>query len=74
MINKPTTPISPNYQWCANCAYWTGDRKINGFFGRAEIEDMCQKGQCVNKDSFFNCWLPCNATCSKFKKHPALKN
>ena len=40
MIYAYTTPEIKSAEWCANCAFWTGDRQINGFFGRAEIKDF----------------------------------
>ena len=40
-----STPVIESANWCANCAYWAGNRKIDGFFGRAEINDFCEKGK-----------------------------
>ena len=34
-------PVMQCAKYCANCAYWGGERTINGFFGRAEVSDDC---------------------------------
>lgn len=59
--------------WCANCAYWTGNRKIDGFFERAEIENFNEKGKCVNQKGYFNQMCPYNGHCPAFERHPAIK-
>lgn len=38
-----STPVMKSANWCTNYAYWAGNRKIDGFFGRAEIDDFCEK-------------------------------
>ena len=35
-------PVLQRAKWCANCVYWGGERTINGFFGRAEVDINCQ--------------------------------
>lgn len=67
-------PVMQSAKWCANCAYWGGDRTINGFFGRAEVEHNGQtKGVCSNTKGYYN--QPCGwmTTCNGFTKHPAIK-
>lgn len=67
-------PVAPSRAVCANCAYWGGDRTINGFFGRAEVsQDGHSQGTCLNKYGFFNCTCSWQGTCSHFEKHPAIK-
>lgn len=68
-----STPIMTAPEWCANCAYWTGNRQINGFFGRAKIKDFNEKGQCQNVKGFFMQMCPYNGHCSAFERHPAIK-
>lgn len=47
--------VMQSAKWCANCAYWGGERTINGFFGRAEVDDNCQtKGVCTNMKGYYN--------------------
>lgn len=67
-------PVMQSAHWCANCSYWCGEREINGFFGRVEIDDDCKaKGKCSNMKGYYN--QPCfwNGTCPHFTKHPAVK-
>lgn len=68
-------PVLQRAKWCANCVYWGGERTINGFFGRAEVDINCQaKGVCSNMKGFFNQQMLWQATCSHFEKHPAIKD
>ena len=66
-------PVMKQADFCANCAYWCGERKINGFFARAEIEDFNIKGQCQNLKGFYMQMCPYNGTCPNFERHPAIK-
>lgn len=67
-------PVMKSANWCANCAYWNGNRKIDGFFGRAEIENFNEKGTCANPRGYYNQMCPCNGQCPAFERHPAIKN
>lgn len=67
-------PVMQSAKWCANCAYWGGERTINGFFGRAEVDDNCQaKGVCSNMKGYYNQQCGWMTTCNGFTKHPAIK-
>ena len=67
-------PVMQSAKWCANCAYWGGERTINGFFGRAEVDDNCQaKGVCTNMKGYYNQQCGWMTTCNGFTKHPAIK-
>ena len=67
-------PVMQSAKWCANCAYWGGERTINGFFGRAEVVDNCQaKGVCTNMKGYYNQQCGWMTTCNGFTKHPAIK-
>ncbi|MDD3999281.1 MAG: hypothetical protein PHX62_00090 [Bacilli bacterium] len=68
------TSVMQSAKWCANCAYWGGERKLEGFFGRAEIEDFHVKGQCANVKGYYLQQCPYNGTCPHFTKHPVIKN
>ena len=67
-------PVMQSAKWCANCAYWGGERTINGFFGRAEVDDNCQaKGVCTYMKGYYNQQCGWMTTCNGFTKHPAIK-
>ena len=67
-------PVMQSAKWCANCAQWGGERTINGFFGRAEVDDNCQaKGVCTNMKGYYNQQCGWMTTCNGFTKHPAIK-
>ncbi len=68
-----STPVMKSANWCANCAYWAGNREIDGFFGWAEIDDFCEKGKCVNQKGYYNQMCPWNGQCPAFERHPAIK-
>lgn len=68
-----STIVPPTFNICANCAYWTGNRKIDGFFKRVEIDDLGKPGQCINIKSCYKCWMPYGATCTHFEKLQVLK-
>ena len=65
-------PVMQSGKFCANCVYWTGEREMNAFFGRMEV-DTSAKGKCINMKSFYNCPMSWQAGCSKFEKHPIVK-
>ena len=67
-------PVMTSAKWCANCAYWCGERTIDGFFGRAEVSNDCQaKGTCINMKGYFKQQCSWQCTCNAFTKHPAIK-
>lgn len=67
-------PVMQCGKYCANCVYWGGERTINGFFGRAEVDINCQaKGVCSNMKGYFNQQMIWQATCPAFTRHPAIK-
>jgi hypothetical protein len=67
-------PVMQCAKYCANCAYWGGERTINGFFGRAEVSDDCHaKGVCSNMKGYINQQMHWQATCPAFTRHPAIK-
>lgn len=67
-------PVMQSAKWCANCVYWGGERTIDGFFGRAEVDDKCQaKGKCTNMKGYYNQQCGWMTTCPGFTKHPAIK-
>ena len=63
------TPISTGYEWCANCAFWGGNRTPNGILHRIECE-LTEKGPCAITPGWDSC--PMNMTCNKFEWHPIL--
>ena len=65
--------VTQCWKCCGNCAYWSGERTINGFFGRAEVSDGHTKGKCINMKGYFNQPTSWNTTCSAFNRHPAIK-
>ena len=67
-------PVMQSAKWCANCAYWSGERTFNSFFGRAEVDYNCQaKGICANMKGYYNQPTHWQATCPAFTKHPIVK-
>ena len=68
------TPVMQSSKICANCAFWAGEREMNGFFERMEVDISCNpKGKCVNRQGLMNQTMNWNATCSHFYKHPVVK-
>ena len=63
-------PVATGYKWCANCAYWGGERTMNGAFHRMEC-DASARGQCAKHIGWSQ--SPMNATCNEFQWHPIIK-
>ena len=67
-------PVMQSAKWCANCAFWCGEREFNGFFGRAEVDmNKAVKGTCANMKGYYNQPMNWQSTCSAFTKHPIIK-
>lgn len=73
MINKMAIPVMQSSRNCANCVYWCGERKLEGFFRRVEINDPYAKGLCSNPKGYFNQMCYWQGTCGTFERHPVTK-
>lgn len=67
-------PVMRQNKCCANCIYWTGERKPDAFFGRMEIvyEDN-PRGICENMKAFYHQSMNWQQSCPCFERHPIVK-
>lgn len=63
--------ISSGMKVCATCAFWSGDRKLNGFLRRVEVQSGNTKGTCQSGGrNRFN--TNAMAHCPDYETHPVL--
>lgn len=62
-----------NWERCATCAYWTGNRETDTFGQRVYVDSAMSKGKCLCKGSgWTNREKQANASCNHFEKWESL--